>query len=97
MKSRRPVNSDVGRLPCRSDEHRKNRSNSMHNLEDLFLAGEAPVDIVQLPKTERSVVFRETEVVHECKVSVAMKPPPNKRLQPTPRYDASQTFSCAVD
>lgn len=27
----------------------------------------APVDIVRLPKTERSVVFRETEVVHECK------------------------------
>lgn len=26
-----------------------------------------PVDIVRLPKTERSVVFRETEVVHECK------------------------------
>lgn len=26
-----------------------------------------PVDIVRLPKTERSVVFRETEVVHDCK------------------------------
>lgn len=26
-----------------------------------------PVDIVRLPKTERSVVFRENEVVHECK------------------------------
>ena len=26
-----------------------------------------PVDIVRLPKSERSVVFRETEVVHECK------------------------------
>jgi len=25
-----------------------------------------PVDIVLIPKTERSVVFRETEVVHEC-------------------------------
>lgn len=27
----------------------------------------APVDIVRLSKTERSVVFRETEIVHECK------------------------------
>jgi hypothetical protein len=26
-----------------------------------------PVDIVRLPKTERSVVFRETEVAHVCK------------------------------
>jgi hypothetical protein len=26
-----------------------------------------PVDIVRLPKTERSVVFREIEVVQECK------------------------------
>ncbi len=26
-----------------------------------------PVDIVRLPKTERSVVFRETEIVHDCK------------------------------
>ena len=27
----------------------------------------APVDIVRLPKTERAVVFRETEAVRECK------------------------------
>lgn len=27
----------------------------------------APVDIVRLPKTDLPVVFRETEVVHECK------------------------------
>lgn len=26
-----------------------------------------PVDIVRLPKSKRAVVFRETEVVHECK------------------------------
>jgi hypothetical protein len=26
-----------------------------------------PVDIVRLPKTERSIVFREVGVVHECK------------------------------
>jgi hypothetical protein len=26
-----------------------------------------PVDIVRLPKTVRSVVFREAEVMHECK------------------------------
>jgi hypothetical protein len=34
-----------------------------------FLTGSitAPVDIVMLPKTERSVVFRETEVVHDCR------------------------------
>jgi len=33
----------------------------------LIQATTAPVDIVRIPKTERSVVFRETEVVHECK------------------------------
>ena len=27
----------------------------------------APVDIVRLPRTDRSVIFRETEVVPECK------------------------------
>ena len=26
----------------------------------------APVDVVRLPKTERSVVFRETEIAHDC-------------------------------
>jgi len=26
----------------------------------------APVDVVRLPKMERSVAFRETEVVHNC-------------------------------
>jgi hypothetical protein len=27
----------------------------------------APVDVVRLPKTDRSVVFRETEITHNCK------------------------------
>lgn len=27
----------------------------------------APVDIVRVPKTQRSVVFRENEIVHDCK------------------------------
>ena len=26
-----------------------------------------PVDVVQLPKTKRKVVFKEAEVVHDCK------------------------------
>lgn len=26
----------------------------------------APVDVVRMPKTERSVVFRETEIAHDC-------------------------------
>jgi hypothetical protein len=26
-----------------------------------------PVDIVRLPRTERSVIFHETDIVHECK------------------------------
>src|SRR5215510_4041051 len=37
-----PVNSGVGRLPCRSDEHREKRSDAMHILEHLFLVGEFP-------------------------------------------------------
>jgi uncharacterized damage-inducible protein DinB len=32
----------VGRLPCRSDEHREKRSDAMHILEHLFLVGEFP-------------------------------------------------------
>jgi PrcB C-terminal len=32
-----------------------------------FTVMTAPVDIVRLPKTDRSVIFRETEVVPDCK------------------------------
>src|SRR4030095_3672370 len=42
MNARRRVNSNVGRLPCRSHEHSEKRSDSMHNLEHLFLVGEFP-------------------------------------------------------
>lgn len=34
---------------------------------NLTQAVTEPVDIVRLPKIERPVIFRETEVVHECK------------------------------
>src|ERR1044072_5720066 len=36
------VMPDVGRLPCRGDEHRDKRSGAMNNLEHLFLVGEFP-------------------------------------------------------
>ncbi|HEX3231728.1 MAG TPA: hypothetical protein VHQ95_22310, partial [Pyrinomonadaceae bacterium] len=39
---RRPGERSVGRLPCRSDEHREKRSEVVHNLEHLFLVGEFP-------------------------------------------------------
>jgi uncharacterized damage-inducible protein DinB len=32
----------IGRLLCRSDEHREKRSEVVHNLEHLFLVGEFP-------------------------------------------------------
>jgi hypothetical protein len=32
-----------------------------------FAVMTAPIDIVRLPKTDRSVIFRETEVVPDCK------------------------------
>ena len=37
-----PVNPRVGRLPCRSDDHREKGSDAMHILEHLFLVGEFP-------------------------------------------------------
>jgi hypothetical protein len=42
---------------------------SVENRKGCFAAGvmTAPIDIVRLPKTDRSVIFRETEVVPDCK------------------------------